>query len=337
MKRGESGLCLVVGVDKPSGMSSHDVVNACRRIFGEKRVGHTGTLDPLASGVLPICVGPATRLDAYLAGHDKRYRVRVAFGAATTTDDRLGDVIREGAVPDEVLDPLYAHAFVASLVGPSKQLPPVYSAIKRDGKKACDEARKGNVIELEPRDIEVYDAHLVGIYGADGCEAPAWEIDFHVSKGTYIRALARDIGNAMGCPAHVAELRRTAVGSLTLDECMTLEALAELKERAALDPVRLLGVRFAYADAEVERLVANGNAIAADKLVLCERRRATTSAEFCACTAGVRESCEPPADAEIIAVVAENKLRALYAYDEARRVFRSRCVFQTGVSRGVAY
>ena len=94
---------------------------------------------------------------------------------------------------------------------------------------------------------------------------------------------------------------------------------------------------FAYADAEVERLVANGNAIAADKLVLCERRRATTSAEFCACTAGVRESCELPADAEIIAVIAENKLRALYAYDEAHRVFRSRCVFQTGVSRGVAY
>ena len=87
MKRGDSGLSLVVGVNKPAGMSSHDVVNRCRRIFGERRVGHTGTLDPMATGVLPLCVGPATRLDAYLVGHDKHYRVRIAFGAATTTDD----------------------------------------------------------------------------------------------------------------------------------------------------------------------------------------------------------------------------------------------------------
>ena len=97
MKRGESGLSLVVGVDKPSGMTSHDVVNRCRRIFGEKRVGHTGTLDPLASGVLPICIGPATRLGAYLTGHDKAYRATIAFGVGTDTDDCEGTVTRTGS------------------------------------------------------------------------------------------------------------------------------------------------------------------------------------------------------------------------------------------------
>ena len=130
MKRGTTDLCLVLAVDKPSGMTSHDVVSRARRIFGEKRIGHTGTLDPLASGVLPLCVGPATRLDQFLTGHDKSYVVSVVFGAATDTDDCDGEVIRTGVVPDEVFDPFFASVFVGGLVGKSKQLPPVYSAIK---------------------------------------------------------------------------------------------------------------------------------------------------------------------------------------------------------------
>ncbi|MDO4290599.1 MAG: tRNA pseudouridine(55) synthase TruB [Eggerthellaceae bacterium] len=334
MKRGESGLCLVVGVDKPSGMTSHDVVSRARRIFGEKRVGHTGTLDPLASGVLPLCVGPATRLDAYLTGHDKRYEVRVVFGAATDTDDAQGQVIRTGDVPDEVFDPFFARVFCASLEGKSKQLPPVYSAIKVDGRKACDEARRGRIINLEPRDIEVYRAELLGIRGADGAEPAAWDVAFHVSKGTYIRALARDMGAALGCPAHVGALRRTSVGELTLDECVSLETLSEIGERAALDPVRLLGLRFAFADEAVERAVGNGNPLPAQALELCERRRATSAQEMCACTAGVRESCEPPREGELVAVVARNKLVAVYEFEAARARYRARCVFQTGVIRG---
>ena len=138
MKRGTTDLCLVLAVDKPSGMTSHDVVSRARRIFGEKRIGHTGTLDPLASGVLPLCVGPATRLDQFLTGHDKSYVVSVVFGAATDTDDCDGEVIRTGVVPDEVFDPFFASVFVGGLVGKSKQLPPVYSAIKVGGTKACD-------------------------------------------------------------------------------------------------------------------------------------------------------------------------------------------------------
>ena len=309
MKRGTSGLSLVVGVNKPAGMSSHDVVNRCRRIFGERRVGHTGTLDPMATGVLPVCVGPATRLGAYLTGHDKRYRVRIAFGAGTDTDDAEGRVLRTAPVPARVLDPEFARAFVAGLVGARKQMPPAYSAVKVGGTKSYEAARSGSIIELKPRDIVVHDALLLGVREvADGCDLPSWDVEFHVSKGTYIRALARDAGAALGCPAHVAALERTALGLLSLEECVSLEALADLGDRAALDPVRLLGV--------------------------FERRRTTSALELCACTAGVRESCEPPKDGELVAVVSDNRLAALYGYDRARDRFKARCVFQTGVSRG---
>mgnify|MGYP002595399743 FL=1 len=334
MKRGLSGLSLVVGVNKPAGMSSHDVVNRCRSIFGERRVGHTGTLDPMATGVLPICVGPATRLGSYLTGHDKRYRVSIAFGAGTDTDDAAGQVVRTGEVPDRVLDPEFAAAFVAGLVGKRKQMPPAYSAIKVNGKKSYEAARAGNIIDLAPRDIEVYDARLLGVREGDGEELPSWDVSFEVSKGTYIRALARDAGVALGCPAHVGALERTELGLLALDECVSLETLAELKDRRALDPVRLLGVRFSYAQDELAKKVANGAQLPAAELGLFERRRTTSAAEMCACTAGVRESCEPPRDGELVAVLTDNKLVALYAFDEGRARFETRCVFQTGVSRG---
>ncbi len=334
MRRGESGLSLVVAVDKPSGMTSHDVVNRCRRVFGERRVGHAGTLDPLASGVLAVCVGPATRLDAYLAGDDKRYEVRVAFGAATDTDDADGAVTRTAPVPDELADPFFASVFTASLVGRHRQLPPVYSAIKVDGRKACDEARKGRIISLEPRDIEVYDAQLLAVNGADGSEPVSWDIAFHVSKGTYVRSLARDIGAALDCPAHVGALRRTAAGRIGLDECVTLEALEDIGVRAALDPVRLLGLRFAYAEGEAARLLTNGNPIPAEALCLCERRSCGPDAELCACTAGVRESCEPPRAGELVSLVAGNRLAAVYEYEQDRGRYRPRCVFSTGVIRG---
>ncbi|MEC4175839.1 tRNA pseudouridine(55) synthase TruB [Adlercreutzia sp. R7] len=333
-KRGTTDLSLIVGVDKPSGMTSHDVVNRVRRIFGERRVGHTGTLDPLASGVLPVCIGPATRLDHYLVGHDKSYVVSVVFGTATDTDDAEGAPIRTGEVPDEVFDPFFASTFVASLVGKSKQLPPVYSAIKVGGKKACDEARAGRVIDLKPRDIEVFSAELLGIWGADGTEPARWDVAFAVSAGTYIRSLARDMGNTLGCPAHVGALRRTAVGSVALDECVSLETLEDIGQRAALDPLRALGCRFAYLDDAAAARVRNGAFLDAASLSLCERRAASAVSELCACTAGVRESCEPPSDGETVALVYDNRVIALYEYRVSRGQFAPRCVFPIGVIRG---
>lgn len=327
-------MSLVVGVNKPAGMSSHDVVNSCRRIFGEKRVGHTGTLDPMATGVLPICVGPATRLDAYLVGHDKRYRVRIVFGVGTTTDDAEGDVVREGAVPPQVLDPAYAEEFVAGLIGARKQMPPAYSAIKVNGKKAYEAARSGTIIDLKPRDIEVYEACLLGIDEAGEQGYPAWNVECFVSKGTYIRALARDVGVALGCPAHVGALQRTQLGSLSIEECVTLEALFEQGSRAALDPVSLLGCRFAYVEDVGASAVRNGAPFPGDRIVLFERRTPSVRADMCACTAGVRESRRAPEPDEIVAIIADNRLIALYAYDEQRDGWTARCVFAVGVSRG---
>lgn len=359
-KRGLSGLSLCVGVDKPVGMSSHDVVNRCRRIFGERRVGHTGTLDPAATGALLVCVGPAARLDAYFTGHDKVYQVRVAFGATTDTDDAQGTVTERCAVPGEVLDPEFAKTVIESFVGPQKQLPPVYSALKVGGQKACDQARKGNIIDLQPRDIEVLEARLLRIGAADGslvygeeCDDPGfvtwpgqegedptyldlpfWDIQFHVSKGTYIRSLARDIGLRVGCGAHVSALRRVQAGRLLLEECVSLETLEQVSTQAAIDPVRLLGYRFIYADEIQAGKVSNGNPLRASDVTLCERRFPGIDANLCACTSGVRVSENPPMDDETVGVIAENKLIALYAYDKKRDNYRCRCMFPVGVSRG---
>lgn len=335
-KRGLSGLSLVVAVDKPSGMSSHDVVNRCRRIFGERRVGHTGTLDPLASGVLPICVGPATRLDSYMTAHDKRYVVDVVFGAATDTDDCDGEVIRTAVIPSELYDLTFANKTVSELVGKHKQLPPVYSAIKVNGEKACDAARKGRIINLEPRDIEVYEAELIALVEAEGSGAAVWRIAFSVSKGTYIRSLARDLGASLGCPAHVGALRRTEAGPISLEKCVSLEVLEELGVSAALDPVRLLGYRIVFLDESGAKAVSNGNALDPAKVSLCEQRKVTSEYELCACTSGVRESCAPLTNGELISLVHDNKLMAIYEFDAAKQRLKAKCIFQTGVSRGGA-
>lgn len=380
MKRGSSEYCLVLGIDKPLGMSSHDVVNRVRRIFGERRVGHTGTLDPMAEGVLPVCVGPATRLDPYLTGHDKTYRVRIAFGIATTTDDAEGEILRRGEVPSELADRSFVERFVAGQVGKRKQLPPAYSAIKVNGKKAYEAARQGTIIDLAPRDIEVMEARLIAVgrgyalpgtrvsvddraLSSDGrhpdagpsdtlskddlpaivsprhvegdwVDLPWWDVEFRVSKGTYIRSLARDAGVMLGCPSHVAALQRTMAGALPLEECVSLDTLEREREAAALDPVRLLGFRFAYADGALSARIANGAQLRSGELKLFVRRRASAAMELCACTAGVRESCLPPEDGEIVSVIVKNKLAALYEFNASRDIWRVSCVFQKGVSRG---
>ena len=333
-KRGSSGLSLVLGVDKPTGMSSHDVVNRVRRAFGERRVGHTGTLDPLASGVLVVCVGPAARLDAHLVGHDKTYVVRVVFGSATETDDAEGEVTKTAPVPASLFDPAFAREQTAALVGRRKQLPPLYSAIKVGGQKAYAAARAGKIVDLAPRDIEVYAARFLGLGEEDG--ALFWDVEVHVSKGTYVRSLARDLGVHLGTCAHVGALRRTALGTLRVEDCVGLEALEELGVRAAVDPVRLLGFRFAYARGKLAEDVAVGRALPADDVTVCERvRQATPELELCACSAGVVPSPAPLDDGETVSVIKDNALAALYVYDASSLLFKPSCVFSTEVSRGM--
>ena len=331
MKRGDSGLSLVVPVNKPSGLSSHDVVNRVRRIFGERRCGHTGTLDPLASGVLPICVGPATRLDRYMVGHDKVYRVRIAFGRETTTDDVEGETTVTGSIPSFVRDESFAADYAAGLVGVHSQVPPAYSAIKVEGKKAYEVARKGQGVELEPRRVEVYSAKLVEVRD-DDIEDVSWVVDVHVSKGTYIRALARDMGRNLTCPAHVAELMRLQAGRIGIDECVSLETLETLGLEAAIDPVRLLGLRFAFAD-DVERFVASGNALRVGQVALYEPLPAPGEERGCACTNSICLSDEAPHDGELASIVVVNRLKAIYRFDAAKSLWKSDCVFSTPILR----
>ncbi|WP_165246793.1 tRNA pseudouridine(55) synthase TruB [Adlercreutzia sp. ZJ141] len=332
MKRGQSGHCFVLGIDKPSGMSSHDVVNACRRAFSERRVGHTGTLDPLASGVLPICVGAATRLDQYLTGHDKTYEVDIRFGVGTDTDDAAGNVVKRGVPARALFDENVAETYLHSIVGPQKQLPPAYSAIKVQGKRAYAAAREGTIIDLAPRDIVVRDARLMSITEAPDSFDPVWTVLFSVSKGTYIRSLARDAGIALGCPAHVAALRRIRCGNVGLDDCMQLDALGSV-EPVLLDPIKMLGFRFVFCSENLSAKVASGMSMRCDAVELFEYSRVTTMLG-CACTSGVVASCEPLHDGERICMIADNRLKAIYRYDATRRGLRPDCVFQVGVQRG---
>lgn len=331
MKRGDSGLSLVVGVNKPSGLSSHDVVNRCRRIFGERRCGHTGTLDPLATGVLPVCVGPATRLDRYMVGHDKRYRVAIAFGCETTTDDVMGTVTEVGSIPSFVREEEFAAGYIAGMVGSHTQIPPQYSAIKVDGKKAYEVARKGGELDLEPRRVDVFAASLVEVRDR-GLEGVTWVVDFHVSKGTYIRALARDLGRNLTCPAHVAELMRLSAGRIGVDDCVGLETLESIGAQAALDPVRVLGLRFAFADNN-ERFVASGNALRSEQVELYDALPMPGKQIGCACMSDICKSQEPARDGEVAAIVIANRLKAMYRFDGSRDVWKSDCVFATPIVR----
>jgi tRNA pseudouridine55 synthase len=323
-----------VGVDKPSGMTSHDVVDRCRRIYGERRIGHTGTLDPAATGALAICVGPATRLDPYLTAHDKTYEFSIVFGESTDTDDVQGNVTRTAPVPDRVYDPAFARSFVAGLVGTSQQLPPVYSAIKVHGRKSYEAARSGDIIELKPRSIEIYDARLLAV-DADGSKAPTWTVRTTVSAGTYIRSIARDAGVALGTYAHVGMLRRLASGTLNVRDCVSLETLESDPFGSLLDPVKLLGKRFIFADGAREADVSCGRMLPVDGMEFYRYdERIGQDFALCGCTSGVHLSSTPLDDGEVVSVIVQNTLKALYEYDADRRALKSRCGFAVGVKRG---
>jgi tRNA pseudouridine55 synthase len=256
-RRGATDLSGVLAVDKPGGCTSHDVVDRVRRITGERRVGHAGTLDPMATGLLVVLVGPATRLAPYLTAADKTYHARIAFGTQTDTDDADGRTVATAPVPDEVADPFFATGMVASLIGVHQQVPPAFSAIKVDGRTAYRSAREGDALELKSRAIEIAGAHLVGI----GCTGEyAWDVELAVSKGTYIRALARDLGVALGTVAHLATLRRICSGTLDVATAHSLEAIADAPDIRALfaDPFEALDLPVIDLDAEAASLVANG-------------------------------------------------------------------------------
>jgi len=205
-------------LDKPSGPTSHDMVLIVRRGTGEKQVGHAGTLDPLATGLLVICLGAATRLSDYLRGKDKRYCARVRLGQSTNTYDADGEITAEGGhLPERAA----VEAALVKFRGPIRQRPPAFSAIKRGGKKAYELARAGETVELEARPVEIYSLELLE------WEPPECTLDVFCSPGTYLRSLAHDLGQTLGCGAHLTALRRTGSGHFQISEAVTLEDLEQ--------------------------------------------------------------------------------------------------------------
>lgn len=210
----------ILVVDKPVGLTSHDVVQIIRTGTGIRRAGHTGTLDPRASGVLVVLLGPAVRLSEYVSASDKRYQAIIRLGASTDTYDAEGKVVSQITDPLTISESQFEET-LKGFVGEIEQIPPAYSAVKVHGRKAYDLARRGEEVELEPRKIQVY--HLEILEWAP----PEVVIDAHCSSGTYIRSLANDLGIKLGCGAHLVGLRRTKSGRFSLRDAIPLRKLQE--------------------------------------------------------------------------------------------------------------
>lgn len=217
---------VVLPVDKPEGPTSHDVVVWARRGLGVRRIGHTGTLDPFASGLLLLCLGPATRLAEYLSGLDKEYIAEVLLGVTTDTLDREGEILEQSVVPESLNADLLKEA-LERFVGEIDQIPPQFSAKKVDGERMYRKARRGEVTVLPPVRVTVRELELLTF------DPPRIRLRIVCSSGTYIRAIARDLGEVLGVGAHLTALRRTAVGTFRADEGIPGEALRSEEGPAA--------------------------------------------------------------------------------------------------------
>lgn len=220
----------VLLLDKPPGMTSNAALQCVKRLYQAAKAGHTGSLDPLAEGMLPICLGEATKLSGFLLNADKTYRFRCRLGVTTTTGDAEGEVLERHAVP--VLQPERIDAVLRAFLGEIEQLPPMYSAVRHQGRRLYELARQGREVERRPRRVTIHDLRCLD-FAHDRLEC-----ETRCSKGTYIRTLAEDIGRALGCGAHVEWLRRTAVAPYGDRPMVTLSAL---EDRAQQGPTALDG------------------------------------------------------------------------------------------------
>lgn len=283
----------VVNVYKEQDYTSFDVVAKLRGVFGQKKIGHTGTLDPMAEGVLPIVLGCATKLSELITSEDKEYDGVLRLGIKTDTDDITGKIIAEGqpfALEQDIIG-----AF-QGFQGKLMQIPPIYSAIKKDGKKLYEYARQGQEIELEPRPVEIFKLDIQKI------EMP--DVHFHVkcSKGTYIRSLCRDIGDELGCYGTLAALRRTETCGFRMEDGLKISDLQRLKEEGRLESA-VLPIDSLLSDspkAEIrngaEKLLVNGNKLSEDMLISDEPEDALHAAPY-------------------IRIYSDKELSALYKYN----------------------
>lgn len=220
----------VIVIDKPQGLTSFDIVRQVRRLYKTKRVGHAGTLDPLATGVLPVAVGQATRLVEYMMEGEKTYRAKLKLGEVTDTQDAEGQVLEEQDW--QHVDRAALDAAIVDFKGAIKQLPPMFSALKKDGQPLYKLARQGVEVEREPREVVIHSLVI------DVFEPPYITLTARCSKGTYIRTLCHDLGLALGCGAHMTELRRLACGQFDISSSHTLDELRSLAEEGRPLPLQ---------------------------------------------------------------------------------------------------
>lgn len=246
-----SPLCGILPVDKPAGWTSFDVIAKLRGVLATRKLGHSGTLDPMATGVLPVFVGAAAKAVDLQPDHDKAYRAEVRFGLATDTGDVTGTPVAAG---ENIPDAAAVEGALAAFLGPRMQTPPMYSAVKVGGVPLYKLARQGKTVERAPRPVTFYRLELAQQTAPD-----RFVIDIECSKGTYVRTLVEDVGAALGCPACLAALRRTRAGAFTLDSCVTMDKIQAAKEAGELEKL-LLGVDTVFAHlpaaavSEAERL-----------------------------------------------------------------------------------
>lgn len=272
-------------IDKPAGWTSSDVVAKLRGILRERRVGHSGTLDPMATGLLVVFVGRATRAVEFAESHSKRYLAGLRLGVSTDTQDITGSVLAGSeALPDEAA----LEETLAAFRGRISQIPPMYSAIKINGKKLYEIARRGGEVERKPREISIFSLSLLGHERSD------WMLDVSCSKGTYIRTLCNDIGTALGCGGCMSSLRRLSCGCFDIADAVTMEQVQQAADRgeaeALLLPTDSLFSEYpAYtAGSKAERLIRCGSAARAD-IAEGEYRVYSETGEFlalCRCEAG---------------------------------------------------
>lgn len=249
-------------VNKPSGCTSHDVVNKVRRLYGTKKVGHTGTLDPMATGLLVVLVGRAVKASEYLLAGEKTYVAGIKFGLTTDSQDTTGKILTES---HDLPTKEAFESVVSKFVGDIKQVPPMFSALKVGGKKLCDLAREGVTLELEARDINIKYIKILDFHG----DSAVFEVK--CSHGTYIRTLCHDIGQALGCGAVMSSLDRSGVDKFALSDSVSVEELENMDESQRLS--RLLPVEYAFEEFPIvhlppfyARLFQNGNEIYQKKI-----------------------------------------------------------------------
>lgn len=219
----------ILVLDKAAGLSSNAALQKVKRLFEAKKAGHTGSLDPLATGVLPLCLGEATKVSQFLLDADKRYRTKIKLGERTDSGDSAGEVIEtytDFSVSQEDIEKA-----LSAFQGEIEQLPPMYSALKVNGVPLYKMARKGIEVKREKRKVRVYEVALLSFYD------DVIELDIACSKGTYIRTIADDLGQLLGCGAHIIELRRTRAGAFGEEDCVNIEFLEKIKDESGLDAI----------------------------------------------------------------------------------------------------